>query len=500
MSGNGIAVPNADQLVKPRRIDGPHSVSVRSVEHSPALVAELAGVGAGATTSVDNQPQNFLSDPVHSLDDLLELDESPEARAEQLEAQASQLASQLQEQLRELEHREALQNAQAAELDNELRRARLWMSEKGAELAEREKGVAANEVRQAVEKEEALRQLAQQRQSASSEVSLESQQCQSWHIELESRQAVLVQREQELVQRQQVAGEQAAALGERMKQIEVKENQVRERRQAIEREAAALHHARLEWERSHEEEQAELASERATIREELAAELSHRAEALDKGEALLAEQARELENDREALSQERTDWARQRTAEQEAIVLEQHRATAALEQRRARLTSRESALDQQQAAIEQLRGEITLAHRQSLEMRLMAEQLWGQVQGRMPPAEITQSIAQLRMKLAEQYRQEQQGLREQQEELLGLAERVAQESGVLRTQRQELQSWFAAREQEIERHAKSLVERECELLEQSDQLRAIETGWNSDRRQLERELREMRSRLRQEAA
>jgi hypothetical protein len=170
-----------------------------------------------------------------------------------------------------------------------------------------------------------------------------------------------------------------------------------------------------------------------------------------------------------------------------------------LDQLRTRLAARETALDQQQGAIEQLRSEITAAHRQSIEMRLMAEQLWAQVQGRMPPAEITQSIAQLRLKLAEQYRLEQQGLAEQKQELLSLAEKVAEESGTLRTQRQELQSWFAAREEEIERHAKSLVIREQELLEQSDQLREIETRWNSDRRRLEQEVREMHSRLRQAA-
>ena len=170
-----------------------------------------------------------------------------------------------------------------------------------------------------------------------------------------------------------------------------------------------------------------------------------------------------------------------------------------MEQRRTRLATRETTLDQQQAALDQLRGEITAAHRQSIEMRLIAEQLWAQVQGRMPPVEITQSIAQLRLKLGEQYRLEQQGLAEQKRELLDLAEKVAEQSGAHRAQRQELQTWFAAREAEIESQAESLVNRQRELLEQSDQLRQIETHWSSDRRHLEQELREMHSRLRQAA-
>jgi hypothetical protein len=351
---------------------------------------ELADVGAGAATLYQPESLDFSDEPASSLDHLLELDESLDAREEQLETQAGQLASHLQNQLRELEYREALQNARAAELDNEFRRARLWITEKSAEL-------------------------------------------------------------------------------------------------------------RAERERLHEEEQADLSKERAAIREELETELSGRAVALSQGEELLAGHVRELNKDCQALAQERADWQRQKTADREAIALHRHRTETELEQHRTRLAARETALDQQQGALEQLRGEITVTHRQSIEMRLMAEQLWAQVQGRMPPVEITQSIAQLRLKLAEQYRLEQQGLAEQKAELLRLAEKVAEQSGTLRTQRQELQTWFAAREEEIERHAKLLVTREQELLEQSDQLREMESCWNSQRRQLEQKVREMHSRMRQAA-
>jgi hypothetical protein len=455
MSDNQTAEPDASQTMKPRRIDGPHTVGPLQVEHRPALVLELAGVAANSASPYQSESLDFSGEQITSLSDLLELDESLDAREEQLETQAGQLATHLQEQLRELEYREALQNARAAELDNDFRRARLWITETSAELTERESTIAAAEAKLAIEPQEA--------------------------------------------ERLPLAGADAVALVERERQIVAKENYLRERRQLIEREAGDLHHARVEWECSREEERAELSKERAAIREELETELSGRAAALSKGEVLLAEHARELEKDRQALTQERADWQRQKAADQETIALQRQQAETELEQRRTRLATRETALDQQQGAIEQLRCEITAAHRQSIEMRLMAEQLWAQVQGRMPPAEITQSIAQLRLKLAEQYRLEQQGLAEQKQELLRLAEKVAEQSGTLRTQRQELQTWFAAREEEIEHHAKLLVTREQELLEQSDQLRAVESRWNSDRRQLEQELREMNSRMRKAA-
>ncbi len=464
MTDNQIANPDADQIFKPRRIDGAHTVGGLKLEHSPALVLELAGVGAGSAGTY--QDTHDFSGESASLDGLLELDESMDDREEQLEHQAGQLAGHLQEQLRELEYREALQNARSAELDNEFRRARLWITEKSAELTERENAVAAAEAK---------------------------------HQEIEARQTVLRDREQDLAQRQQPVSEREAALAERERQFEAKEYQIRERRQFIEREAAALHHARQQWERSQEEEQADLTSERATIRQQLEAELHAREQALSQGESLLAEHTRELEKDRQTLTTERADWQRQKATDGEAIALHRHRTEAELEQRRTRLATRETTLDQQQAALDQLRGEITAAHRQSIEMRLIAEQLWAQVQGRMPPVEITQSIAQLRLKLGEQYRLEQQGLAEQKRELLALAEKVAEQSGAHRAQRQELQSWFAAREAEIESHAHSLVIHEQNLLDQSNQLRQTETRWGSDRRRLEQELRELHSRLRQAA-
>jgi hypothetical protein len=499
MSEIAVAEPSEGQIVKPRRIDGPHAAGILQEERSPALVAEMAGVGAGSPETYPTEPFDFSRESAAALDDLLELDNSLDAREEQLENQAGQLGRQLQEQLRELEYREALQNARSAELDNEFRSARLWIAEKSAELTDRENGIVSAAAKLAAEREEAERQRALREQSASREENIEVQQFVARHHELEARQAVLLRREQELVQRQQLADERGAALSERERQFEAKEFQLRERRQFIEREAAALHHARQEWERSCEEERTDLAKERAGMSQALDMELSQRAEALSTGESMLAEHVRELEQDRQSLARERADWQRQKSAELEGVNLLRHRTEAELEQRRTRLATREKVLDQQQGALDQLRGEITAAHRQSIEMRLIAEQLWAQVQGRMPPVEITQSIAELRLKLGEQYRVEQQGLVEQKQELLQLAEKVAEQSRAHRDQRQELQSWFAAREEEIERHAKSLVTREQELLQQSDQLRAIESRWSSDRRHLEQELRELRSRLRQAA-
>lgn len=519
---------NVEPRVKPRRIDAPHTV-VTVADQTPDRVPELAAAGnrtvpvrraqPAAVDSSESESATSLAAPVYPsspLDsaalrekeaELFALATSLTQREEQLDHQSAQLSGQLQEQLRELEQREAQLNARAAELDNEYRQARLWAKEQLVSLREREGAVAAKEAELEAQRtelklwqEQAEQSLVQKEILACQRLSEQLQQHEERYREIESRENALEKNEAELASRQQQDQEREASLAAREQQLESKEAHIRERRQFIEREAAALHHARQEWERSHEAERDDLEKKRAQIRLELCEAIKEKEESLTAGEIALGEQTLTLENDRQSLARERADWQRQKGADREAIALLKSRAEVELEQRRTRLATRETALEQQQAALDQLRGEITTAHRQSIEMRLMAEQLWAQVQGRMPPLEITQSIAQLRLKLGEQYKMEQRSLGEQKQELLKLAEKIASQSTELRTQRHELQSWFASREEEIERHAEALVIRERELMEQSDKLRDSENRWNSDRRQLEQEVREMRSRLRQTAA
>lgn len=462
-----------------RRIDGSHAIGRGLAEPSATPIAEsavpeLAVVGTASAAAGWQPSETALVSTV--------FEESPvsaslEICQEQLEHQAAQLSSLLQDQLRSVEHREAQLNARAAELDNELRLVRLRAQEMLAELMEREQAVAAQEAALAAAqrevasaREQAERSVAEKEFLACERLGDQLRQHEAAYVETEARQSHLDHREKEFARREQALAELEASLAQREQQLEEKEPHIRQRRQSIERES---------------------------LRQELAAELSRREQALSGGEALLAEHVLSLDLDRQALARERADWQRQKVAEYETLTLQRQQAEVDLEQRRTRLAAREAAHDNQQAALKQLRHEITAAHRQSLEMRLMAEQLWGQIQGRLPPAEITQALAQLRLKLSEQYRIEQHGLAQQKEELLRLAEKVGSQSTTLRSQRQELQAWFNAREQEIERHAESLVRREQEVQDQSDRLRQNEDRWHTDRRQLEQQLRELHSQLRQ---
>jgi chromosome segregation ATPase len=163
---------------------------------------------------------------------------------------------------------------------------------------------------------------------------------------------------------------------------------------------------------------------------------------------------------------------------------------------RTKLDARQDWIERQKGGLEQVRDEALRLHRQSLEMRLLAEQLWTQISGALTPAEVTQAIAQLRLKLAEQYRLEEQQLVVRREELLKVGEAVAAQHTELEQLRAGLREWVTARQEEIERQAAALVERELSLDAQQDAHRQTEREWQAARRVYEQQIRDLSAQLR----
>jgi len=129
-------------------------------------------------------------------------------------------------------------------------------------------------------------------------------------------------------------------------------------------------------------------------------------------------------------------------------------------------------------------------------MRLLAEQLWSQITGALTPAAVAQAIAQLRLKLAEQYRVEEQQLLARRDELLALGERIAEQHSELTQLRSGLREWAAGRHAEIEQQAATLVQRELALDVQQEDFRQAQQEWKSDRRQYEQQIRDLTTQLR----
>jgi hypothetical protein len=73
MSDNQTAKREEGPTVKPRRIDGPHAVGSLKPEHSPALVLELAGVGASSAAAYQSESLDFSGESARALDDVEEM-------------------------------------------------------------------------------------------------------------------------------------------------------------------------------------------------------------------------------------------------------------------------------------------------------------------------------------------------------------------------------------------------------------------------------------------
>ncbi len=422
--------------VKPRRIDAAHG-GVTGMDSRPDLPAAVQAAAGTEAASADEAPVFHEV----SLADLMPLaGEGPceLPLSDELSLETQQLADALAAQLRELDERQGAIVAREAELENEWRACRAWHQQQLAELTDREETLSRRTVEMDVftRREEELAQRVRD--------------CEAQELALDQREGKLNEREASLVAR---------------------EHELRDRRQQVEREAAALTRAQQLWEQTKKHDEQTLDRHGRELEAQIDEQLAERMEEVEAAKAHLAEQARGIEQERASLCRERNQWEQEREQadRQRSHELQQREGEA--ERRLSAVNARESALDTQQAALEQLRGEMTSAYRQALEMRLIAEQLWSQIKGLMTPAEITQSLAQLRLKMAEQYELEEKALAEKKEELLALADKLAQQHAALKAQRMEFIAWRKKQQEEIALQAEHLCRRVQELSEERKQLR-----------------------------
>ena len=430
--------------ISPRRarIDGPHPLTGDTLPAADLAVPLLE--------IVEEAPADLLAAVTG---------ESPEARREMLEMQANQLSEHLRERLREVDRREAQLNARVAQLESDLRSSRVWLREQEHEFAEREA-----ELRRQLDD---ARMLGEGSTPNSDEANFESDR---------------------------------TALSERESQVQIKENDLRERRFEIERQAAALRHAQQLWDQEKARQETELARERERLACQFREQWAERDAQLKSAEDQVAEANRLLAQDRAELAADRRAWEERRQAQSQALDERVKAAEDELADRRERLDARTDWIERQKGGLEQVRGEIAALHRQSLEMRLAAEQLWAQVSGRLTPAEVSQSIAHLRLKLADHYRLEEESLAAKKQELVDLGQRLTEQHRELSQLQTGLKGWTAARQSEIEEQAARLVRREEELQLQEDALRHSRAEWQTQRQAYEQQLRELRAAVRESVA
>src|SRR5262245_2904870 len=449
------------RLVAPRRtrIDPPHPAAQDSPAPDTQGAAEQplrAEIVNPFITADSSPPMLEVEEPTAEMIAAV-TGENLELRREQLQLQVAQLAGHLRQRLREVDRREATLNSRVAQLESDLRTARLWMREREMAVQERE-----NELKRQIEE-------LQERPTA------QATETESEFADCDSRLAEIAEREREL---------------------EAKEDDLRERRFEFDRQGAALRHAQQVWQQQHEREEQQLRSDREQTGRDLEQLVAQREEQLRTAELLVAEQAKELDRDRTALVEERRTWEEQRTRQRQAIDDLRSSAEAEAADRRTRLEARQEWIERQKAGLDQVRDEALRLHRQSLEMRLLAEQLWSQINRALMPADVAQAVAQLRLKLSEQYRVEEEQLARRQEELVKLSEKISGQHRDLTQLKSGIREWTTARQAEIERQAATLVQRELALDAQQEEFRQSAQNWNADRRRYEQQIRDLKAQLR----
>jgi DNA repair exonuclease SbcCD ATPase subunit len=222
--------------------------------------------------------------------------------------------------------------------------------------------------------------------------------------------------------------------------------------------------------------------------EETSKLLDARQEWLQQSEAHLAELQEEIEHLHQELLDERRRLREEAQAERQEIDAMRRRELAELDEKRLALQRRSEQLDQGRAALHQMREDVGRLHRETLENRLVAEELTARLSAGETPAETVRALDDLRAALAGQYREEQEDLARRRDELTALGAQLAEQYQRLVRQREEFERWAVRRQEELERLCAGLLEREealerrevelqtARIRSQAERLEAVRSG------------------------
>lgn len=392
-------------------------------------------------------------------------------REEQMHQQASEVASHLRTRLRDLDGRETQLHALAAQLENDSRRARLWQQEREQALAEREAAQTKRE-ETFLAAENRLREIRGQASAAtsSSQATVETLALQK--LELERLQNDMSGREQNLVARQR-------ELADKQRQLTQETQEHRQRASQFESDRASM--------------QQTLKAREKVIREEVEQEMSHRLLDIQAGETLLVEHAKLLDEQRQEVAALRETVEKQQQKQTRELEERQRVHHAELDHARRQLSQRESVMQKRDAEMAQMCAEASDLHRQALEMRLVAEQLWLQISPRVSQETLAQSIAQLRLQLATEHKKQSEQLAKQKADLVALGEKLQAEFTQLEKRRQELQTWHGHKQDQLDSQAKDLTEREGRLVQRQERLQVNVSRMDAQKLSYERQILQLRT-------
>lgn len=471
------------------RVDAPHVLNPKPTA-SRSTESQTVATASVEQKSVDSE-ETAVKEPPREESNATESDAEESSTEERLRIQAAQLGERLRLRQEDLDRRESQLNARVAELENGARAARLWFTESREEFDRREHELAEK-----------------------------TQQMQRCLIRLARAEESSVRRQAKLDAQAERLDKDTASLSESRKRFEEEQQQRREqtekfaareqqridtRRQAslvlVRQALAGLERRRLKVE-SHAQrlmEKAVRPGRELLAREEAVREASEefqrRRQQIFETEQSLAAEECEVRGLRRKLLAQREQLERLEQKRRQEAADERDALQVELESKRKQLDRRGEDLDRAQTALRHLRAELSTMHRETLELRLAAEELWMQLSGTIPPAALTQSLSRIRGSLAETYRAENAELARRKLELRAIGAELAEDHKRLQQQKDELDAWSVRRERQIEQQAQRLVAREQELHDQETNFEEKAHGWATARLEYQQEIRRLRDQL-----
>jgi len=483
-------------LARGTRLDTAHAVgdvAPRTGANDTADVA--AGLADLAVRELDAAPGQWLSNAVARM-----------------RRQGRQLADLLRARQEDLDYREAQQNARAAELDSQLRAARLWLEERHHDLCQRD-GQLQQRERDVADRLSQLSAaevyLDNTRRAVDADVSRHHDEQSARQAQLDALEqtlalqaAALAAAQQEFHQRRQTEGDALA----RANQLVIAQREsslamarqalaaLEARRVAIEQQAEALSRQAIEL-----AERASLPSpeqaQRSSELDEREIALDTRKQAIVEAEDVIARNQAELIKWRDALQQERERLAQQARFDRRRWAEERRAAETDLAQERESLERASRQLDARRQSLDELRAELMGMSREALETRLAAEELVAGLSTSLSAPEIANALADGRARLADYHQLSARRFAEREIELQKLADDLATQSAKLTAQKVELDQWLNRRQREFDEQAVRLAAREDELRQAEIQQRAQQEQFRDQRWVLENEIRRLTIRV-----
>ena len=407
-------------------------MSVSETSHSASFdVSPLGGLASG--TRVDPAHVMAKDDPPAAEPPVTNRAAEPDAVA-RVRTQASQLAAYLQRQATAVDHRESELNSRLASLENQIRGARLWISEQ--------------------------------------------------HLDIEQRQAEINRREQELDERKARATN-AAGPAQNARQRVDRRRQPGSPRSGDPPPPGRARRIGGAAGRSI----GRLARSRRSAASATVARVARKE--LERGEQMLAADQAEVQRQRNQLALARSRFAEETEAQRQRAAQQQERLTAEHDKARLELKRQADELAARQTVLEQMRADVSRSQQEVLEIRLATEELWARLCGTMAPAALSRSLAKIRVQLAEQQKLVRSELAQQKFEIQELSARLTEQHHKLAERRTAIERHSDQRQQELAAQAARLVEQERQLNEQIAELNRERESWQDERFRLNQEIRRL---------